>query len=92
MSEQRPVEGRDIPHIGHGDFRPANMPAGSEGLVSANPHQPEGRAAGAIPNPWAGAPPEACSRTTKAGNPCKMPPLAGHDYCVSHNPARTSEV
>lgn len=28
----------------------------------------------------------ACKATTKAGKPCKAPPLDGSDFCISHSP------
>ena len=30
------------------------------------------------------APPRRCSHTTKAGTPCRWPPLVGRDVCVVH--------
>lgn len=33
----------------------------------------------------------ACSGTTKAGKPCKAPPLRGTDCCLAHSPAETRE-
>lgn len=30
-----------------------------------------------------------CTSTTKAGNPCKSPPLTGTTHCISHAPRET---
>src|SRR5687767_13347698 len=33
-----------------------------------------------------------CSGTTKAGAPCQAPALQGTPYCVTHDPARVTDL
>ena len=33
----------------------------------------------------------ACTATTRAGKPCKSPPIKGTDRCLSHSPAKARE-
>lgn len=86
MSDFVPADGRDIPEIGHGNFRPAIAPAGTEGLRQSERHMHSFQAEGARLEPWAGEAPSGCSHATKAGAACKMPPVKGTDACVAHSP------
>lgn len=81
--EDRTERSPDV--VGHGDFRPANAPAGVEGLRTPERHQPNFGGDGTTPWGWAGEPPTDCKATTKEGNPCKARPVEGTGLCYFHS-------